>query len=265
MREEKITFILRVRSDFNSACRCINSIKRQTVGSYEIVGAVYEKETAEKLKKTYPEIEFSVTPENIDCRDKFNEIIYSSEAKYCMMVDSDSVIASDTVERILKYNEDLIIFGISKLNPAERFAPFNIIQPSMTADEYMELNQSIWAMAVRTDFITGKKIQFKGYGYENQALFLLLCLSLSSATVFDSANLVNKVSIPKKIPVSSVFYCKNRAEISRAMKAFKAKGDNKSCAQLIKHFLILEIEESYNRDILRKLKKMFALIKLIWF
>ena len=60
MAKEKIDFIIRAKSGYNAACRCINSVLRQKTPDYNIFAYVYNKADLEKLEEEYPDIKLYI-------------------------------------------------------------------------------------------------------------------------------------------------------------------------------------------------------------
>ena len=265
MKENKITLVIRIKGKYNDACRCINSVLRQTVDSYNLSAIVYGEELAEKLREAYENINFEVVSQNKEFKNFFNRIVSQANTKYCMIVNSDSILAVNAVERILKYDDDLVVFNIAKANGNDKFKTFYPASSYENTAAFLQQNLCVWTVAYKTDFIVKNNIKLKGVGYENQALFLLLCLSLSEKTAFCKDVFLYKWNIVKNQEISDIFYYKNKADIKRALNSFEVKGDNESKIQVVKVFLLASIYESYSRPFLRKMKKMISLVRLIWF
>ncbi len=263
--ENKVALIVRIKGNYNNACRCINSILRQSVTDYRIYGIVYGEALADKLRDEYPEINYNIVSSNKECKNVFNQIVSSTEAKYSMFVSSDSIVAVDAVERILQYDDDFIVFNIAKASAKDKFKPFYPSSCYRSTAAFLQRNLSVWVAAYKTDFIVKNNIKLKGLGYEKQALFMLLCLSLAESTALCKNVFLYKWNIVPKEEISDMFYYKNKADIKRAIKGFVAKGDNEARIQVVKVFLLASIQESYGRTFLRRMKKMVSLVRLIWF
>lgn len=262
---KKITFIIRAKGNFNATCRCINSIKRQTVDSYKIMAFVYNETAFDNLQSLYPEVKFKLAKDDKNFKNKFNSLIHKIKTKYCMLVDSDSVLTPNAAETVLQHEEDLVIFNISKINTANKFEPYYSKFDLVDEASFMKQNQSVWAVAFRPDFISKNEIKLKGFRYPKQALFLLLCMSLSKTTAFHRECLVYKHIVTPGTPITVEFFQDNKNEIKRAMKGFTCKGNKEAKIQLIKNFLLADIEESYSLSFFKRLKRAIPVIKLMWF
>lgn len=265
MKENKVALIVRIKGSFNNACRCINSILRQSSSAYQIYGVVYGETLASRLHDEYPDINFSTVADNKGCKNMFNRIASETDSKYCMLVGSDSILSVNAVERILKYEDDLIIFNIAKANDNDKFKPFYPASCYRSVAAFMARNLCVWTAVYKTDFISKNNIRLKGIGYEKQALFMMLCMSLAESVALCKDVFLYKWNIAPKEEISDMFYYKNKADIKRIIKGFVAKGDNEARIQAVKVLLLASIQESYSRPFLRRMKKMVSLVKLIWF
>ena len=265
MAREIITFIIRVNNGYNSACRCINSIKRQTVSDFKILACVYDKSDMDLLKKAYPDVKFAHVKNDKGYVKKFNSYVSECKSKYCIMVDGDALIAPDAVEVLLKQNNDTVIFNIAKINEEGRFRGYYAQKTLENESNYIKRIQSVWAVAVSPELLRKKEISFKGLGYPNQALYLLMCLSLANEVTFLQNCLVYKWTVIGDKEITAEFFEKNKDDISRAIRAFAESGRNKAKAQAIRIFLMNEIEESFELPFIQRIKKIYSLVKIIWF
>ena len=110
-----------------------------------------------------------------------------------------------------------------------------------------------------------KNIKLKGLDYSNQALYLLMCMSLEKKVAFNARCLVYKMTVIGDKEITAEFFQKNRNDITRAIKAFASSGRNKAKAQVIRIFMINEIEESFELPLMQKIKKIWSFVKTIWF
>lgn len=265
MTKEKLTFFVRINNNFNVACRCINSIRRQTVTDYEIKAFVYNNKVRENLISQYEDISFEAVENDKAFLDAFNCALKTSDAKYCMLVDGDSIVSVDAVEEILKHNEDFLVFNISKINIENKFKPFYANNTLNDEAAFIGSTQSVWVFAAKPEFLVRKDISLKGLGSPLQALFMLLCLALSEATCFIKKSLVYKWSINSRAVIDGDFYRRNCADIRRALRAFSKKGNNKARAEAVRVFALAEIEEIYALPLVQRIRRIYALIKTIWF
>lgn len=265
MTEEKITFIVRVKESFNSACRCINSIKRQNVDLYDIFVISYDQTVTDELTKVYSGLNVITVGSNKGFRKKVNSYIPEIKTKYCMLVDSDSILVANLAEEVLKKEDDVVVFNISKANKKEKFEPFYPKSAFVDVTSFIQNHQSVWAVAFRTDFLISNSIKFKGLAYKRQALFLAVCLSLAESVCFVDRVLLYKWIISAKTNIEAEFIRENIADIKRAMNAFAKKGDKKARTELIKTFILPEIEESCGLPLFQRLKRIIPIIRMIWF
>ena len=265
MAKEKISFIIRAKNGYNSACRCINSVKRQSVPKYDLLVCVYKKSELEQLKKEYPDVKFKYVKKDKAFVEKFNEFARASKSKYCVMLDGDSLIAPDAVETILEHNSDTLIFNIAKINEEGRFRGYYANKTLENEVNYIKRIQSVWAVAVKPDMIRDKDISLKGMDYPNQALYLLMCMSLAKEVKFTLKCLIYKWTVIGDKEITAEFFEENKDDISRAIKAFADSGRNKAKAQVIRIFMMNEIEESFDLPVIQRLKKVWSLVKMIWF
>lgn len=265
MAKEKIDFIIRAKSGYNAACRCINSVLRQKTPDYNIFAYVYNKADLEKLEEEYPDIKLELVKNDKGYAKKFNLRVKESDAKYCIMLDGDGLVTPDIVENILKYEEDTVIFNIAKLNDNGRFKLFYANKSLENEANYIKKIQSVWAVAVNPAMLREKNIKLKGLDYSNQALYLLMCMSLAKKVAFTARCLVYKMTVIGDKEITAEFFQKNRNDITRAIKAFASSGRNKAKAQVIRIFMINEIEESFELPLMQKIKKIWSFVKTIWF
>lgn len=265
MATEKVTFIIRAKNGYNAACRCINSVRRQTVSAYNIIVCVYKKADLKQLKEAYPDIRFEHVKNDNGYVEKFNFCVKESDAKYCVMLDDDGLIAPDAVETILNYDEETVIFNIAKINEEGRFRTYYANKTLENEVNYIKRIQSVWAVAAKTDFLKEKGISLKGLDYPNQALYLLMCMSLANKIAFTVKCLVYKWTVIGDKEITAEFFEENKNDISRAIKAFAESGRNKAKAQVIRIFMINEIEESFELPLIKRVKKIWSLVKMIWF
>lgn len=265
MATEKVAFIVRAKNGYNAACRCINSVRRQTVSDYDIVVCVYKKADLNQLKEAYPDIRFEHVKNDKGYVEAFNSVVSQSDAKYCVMLDADGLAAPNAVETILAHDEDTLIFNIAKINEEGRFRTYYANKTLENEVNYIKRIQSVWAVAAKTDFLREKGISLKGMDYPNQALYLLMCMSLAKEVAFTLTCLVYKWTVIGDTEITAEFFEKNRNDISRAIKAFAESGRNKAKAQVIRIFMMNEIEESFDLPLMKRMKKIWSLVKMIWF
>ena len=265
MNNKKLTFFVKITGNINAACRCLNSIGRQTVKDYEIRAYVYDSEIKASLKEKYPDVRFFVVENDKKFEELFNSGLKEIADGYCMLVEGNSVVAVDAAEEILKHEEDFIVFNISKMNAVNKFGKYYSNATLTDEASYIGAVQSVWAFAAKPSFLIEKDIRFRGFKYPLQALFMLLCLALADATFFIRKSFVYRLAVPAAKPIDGDFYRRNCADIRRALRAFTLKGKNKARAEAVRVFALAEIEEIYALPLVQKIRRIYALIKTIWF
>lgn len=265
MSNDKLTFIIRAKNGYKAACRCINSVKRQTNPAYDVVVCVYKKEEKEKLEKEYSDIRFDFVKNDKGYVKKFNDVAGQSDSKYCVMLDGDGIVAPDAVETILSHDENTVIFNIAKMNDNGKFKLYYANKTFESEANYIKRIQSVWAVAVKTSFVAENGIKLKGLDYPNQALYLLMCMSLADKVAFNEKCIVYKWNVISDKEITAEFFEENKEDITRAIKAFAQSGRSKAKAQVIRIFMINEIEESFDLPLIQKIRKIWSLVKIIWF
>lgn len=265
MTEEKITFIVRVKESFNSACRCINSIKRQNVALYDVFVISYDQDITDALLKKYPEFNTVTVSSNKTFRKKVNKLLSDIKTEYCMLVDSDSILVPNLVDEVLKKDDDVVVFNISKAGKREKFEPFYTKSAFVDEANFLQEHPSVWAVAMRTNFIIKNSIKFKGMAYKRQVLFLATCISLAESVSFIDSVLLYKWVISAKKNIEAEFFQENIDDIKRAMDGFARKKNKSARTELIKMFILPEIEESYELPFFQRLKRILPIIRMIWF
>ncbi len=265
MGNEKIAFIVRVKDNFNSACRCINSIRRQTVDSYTVKLFVYDEEIAKQLAKEYPKYRITLVKDDVDFRNKVNSIISRMKSKYGMLINSDALLVNDAVETILRHDEDMVVFNFAKSDSRGRFQPFYPGWALTDEARFMSQTQSVWTFAFKPQMLIDNKVKFRGLQYPKQLLFMYMCFAMAKTVAFETDVLLYKWTALPRHEITADFYEDNLDSIKRMMKSFRKKGNKRARALIIKNIIAVGIESSFDKPFFKKMKKALPIIKMFWF
>ncbi len=264
MKEDKVAFIVRVENDFNRACRCINSIRRQTVKAYKIVVFAYDEALAAEIEKVYPKLKVVVVNDNRGYRNKVNSFISNAKVKYFILADSDSVFTADTVETVLGHSEDVVVFNMSKFN-GNTFKPFYTEANLSDVSSFLSTTLSVWNIAFSTDLPIKSNFGLKGLIYYKQMLFVASCLAFAESVAFENKTLVYKTELAKVHSVTAEQFAENKKDIKRVIDVFEKNGCKEAKMYLVRKFVLKELEESFSLPFFKRLKKIIPIIRLLWF
>lgn len=94
------------------AAHCIETILSQTVKPERIIFVDDGAGDCFHLRNIYQDIEYIFRPLNLGIIDNFNDVLYKINSEYTMFLGADNWLRSDSIEKLLQYETDIITYDI---------------------------------------------------------------------------------------------------------------------------------------------------------
>lgn len=107
-----ITLIIASYRYGHLAAHCIESILSQTKKPDRILFVDDGIGDCEHLSQIYPNIEYVFRKENLGIVDNFQDMLMKSQTEYTMFVGADNWLRSDAIEKLTKYDTDIVTYDI---------------------------------------------------------------------------------------------------------------------------------------------------------
>lgn len=262
--KNSVTFIIRATSDERRLSRCLNSIYRQTNSSFKIIVITNVAEIDDDFKNKYPKLKFFNISKKKNFFKSANKRIPKIDTRYFMYVNSDTVLAPNSVDVILSHNENAVVFNTAKLNKNGGFHNIYPQNDSFNLTEYIITGVSIWNTAFDTKFVLDARVFLDGLKYFNQLMYQLKILSKAVDAKFIPEVLFYRADIIEKKDVTYDQFVKNRKLLKKIVDDFTARNMNDVRKVIVSEFVFNNIDEYYNeKNLFRRLAKRYMFSKYI--
>lgn len=259
-----VTFIVRATDDKQRLCMCLNNIYRQNNNSFKVIVITNIEEIGDDFKNKYPKVKFFGIKKRNNFFKYANKRIRKINTKYFMYVNSDTVLAPNTVDVILSHNESAIVLNIAKLNDKGEFYNIYSKDDDFNLVQYITTGVSIWNTAFETKFVLESEVFLAGMKYFDQLIYMLQIFSKAKEVSFVPDVLIYRSAVIEKKGVTFDQFVENRKILKQMIQSFTSKNMNDVRKVIVKEFVFNNIDEYYNeKKLFRKLEKRYIFGKYI--
>lgn len=246
MSQPTITFIVKASTDESTVIRSINSIRRQNQNNCNIIAYTNKKALTKNIKEMYPDIKVIRAKNNVDFCEKFNKNLEKIKTDYCVIINGDEVVSPNASEALTSYDDDAVIFNISKKKGLINFSPVYNQETLEDTASYLKGNQSVWAIAFKPKLLIKNKIELLGFSYEDQSLFVLSCISHAKSVAFHNNVIAYKESFKKPETISFEFFDEHKDIVLDSLEQFIKFDKSAERKQVIQNYILPCLEDYYN-------------------
>lgn len=262
--EQSVTFIVRAYEDYNRVYNCLVGLKRQYNSNYKVIVFANDNAEKQKLEQAFGAYTFVDLGSDGLIENFVNDYIFKINTEYIMFVDSDSVLAPNTVDMILEADADATIFNIASLK-GKQFVPVFPLNKEYTLSAYIKEGAFIWCSAFRTKMIFDYSIRVKSFMYSDQALYANMCYACAEKIQMYNEVQVYKKRGVKKGNVSYMSFKRNRDYLKVMLKKFSKKSMYDIRALVVSEFVSRHIEKVYcEKSLIKKYYRIYLITKYTW-
>ncbi|MFV0144746.1 glycosyltransferase family 2 protein [Empedobacter falsenii] len=112
MKNKSVTVVIASYKYGHLAAHCIESILSQSRIPDKILFVDDGVGDCFHLKDLYPQVEFTFRKKNLGIAINFDDMLKKVDTDYCMFLGADNWLKSNTIEEVMKFDEDIITYDI---------------------------------------------------------------------------------------------------------------------------------------------------------